>query len=631
VSSATENSAGLLTITGTAEPGSTVTVIYTDNTSAIGTADASGNYSIISPSAQGVGTESVTVTDAAGNTSVPTSEQWTGSTPETTPATIGAVNQNSDGMLTVTGSAPAGDQVTVTFGDGTSATGIADNTGHYSVSSSTAQTAGTETAVFTDSAGEITTLTSNWAGSSATPPPVGATPPSQIGICISSITPDTPVPGGDAVATSHDSITSLASTTNDQLTIGGAIGSDLGTGQVLQVSMNGGTSWQNVPNANIVDSTPGSNSTMPTWSMTETGVQDGTYDVMARVVNSGTGASVTPASSTVQQQVVVDSTAPTETVAYTGASGPALTPTFTGTLSGPLETTTNTQTAETLQISLNGGATWAAVPDTNITPNSNGTETWTYTYGSAFPALSYGQTIEVQLRVVDAAGNVGKLLDPPYEPTQTASVTSAVMPDTGGTAADPNGSGASTGDLNISGALSTALESGQSLEIRDNGTVVGTVAAASITGTSWADTIHGVGQGLHNITAEVVNADGTTGPASSALAVNVNNTASGETVTLASQVAPPTEGALNLSLQDVLSDVKALSLEGAAAQQVTINGGGGVVTTVNLAEGVGAGAGQWQDTGTSTVNGVLYDVYHNTAEGTNTAADLLIQHGIHVI
>jgi hypothetical protein len=55
------------------------------------------------------------------------------------------------------------------------------------------------------------------------------------------------------------------------------------------------------------------------------------------------------------------------------------------------------------------------------------------------------------------------------------------------------------------------------------------------------------------------------------------------------------------------------------------------VTTVNLAEGVGAGAGQWQDTGTSTVNGVLYDVYHNTAEGTNTAADLLIQHGIHVI
>jgi hypothetical protein len=78
----------------------------------------------------------------------------------------------------------------------------------------------------------------------------------------------------------------------------------------------------------------------------------------------------------------------------------------------------------------------------------------------------------------------------------------------------------------------------------------------------------------------------------------------------------------------VLSDAQALTSTGSATQ-ISIQGGG-AVTTVHLAEGVGNGAGQWQETGTAAVNGVLYDVYHNTAQGSNTAADLLIQHGISV-
>jgi hypothetical protein len=99
-------------------------------------------------------------------------------------------------------------------------------------------------------------------------------------------------------------------------------------------------------------------------------------------------------------------------------------------------------------------------------------------------------------------------------------------------------------------------------------------------------------------------------------------------------LAPPqasSNNTLNLSLHDVLSDAGALTgAGGSAARPVTINSGG-AVSTVHLVEGVGAAANQWQDTGTTTVNGVLYDLYHNTAQGTSSAANLLIQHGIAVI
>jgi hypothetical protein len=64
---------GLIPVTGTAEPGSTVTIY--DNGVAIGTAvvDASGNYNFnpMQPFADGSHAITVTVTDAAGNVSLP--------------------------------------------------------------------------------------------------------------------------------------------------------------------------------------------------------------------------------------------------------------------------------------------------------------------------------------------------------------------------------------------------------------------------------------------------------------------------------------------------------------------------------------------------------------------------------
>ena len=118
------------TITGTAEPGSTVTVTFPDGTTATGTADADGNYVIDIPSNEdlkGGETLPVTATDKDGNTSDKASTVVTDTTAPTAPT----VNPVTSEDKTITGTAEPGSTVTVTFPDGTTATGTADENGNY--------------------------------------------------------------------------------------------------------------------------------------------------------------------------------------------------------------------------------------------------------------------------------------------------------------------------------------------------------------------------------------------------------------------------------------------------------------------------------------------------------------------
>ena len=118
------------TITGTAEPNSTVTVTFPDGTTATGTADADGNYVIDIPSNEdlkGGETLPVTATDKDGNTSEPASTVVT----DTTAPLVPTVNPVTSEDKTITGTAEPGSTVTVTFPDGTTATGIADANGNY--------------------------------------------------------------------------------------------------------------------------------------------------------------------------------------------------------------------------------------------------------------------------------------------------------------------------------------------------------------------------------------------------------------------------------------------------------------------------------------------------------------------
>jgi len=82
---------------------------------------------------------------------------------------------------------------------------------------------------------------------------------------------------------------------------------------------------------------------------------------------------------------------------------------------------------------------------------------------------------------------------------------------------------------------------------------------------------------------------------------------------------------LKLSLADVLSqpDSPMSQLTGGPAPNMVILGDG--ASTVNLTD-----AG-WSSNTTQTVGGVIYDVWHNAAQGASTVADLLIQQGVHVV
>ncbi|MCU7257819.1 Ig-like domain-containing protein, partial [Pseudomonas aeruginosa] len=117
-------------ITGKAEPGSTVTVTFPDGTKASGTTDADGNYVIDIPANEdlkGGETLPVTSTDKSGNQSGETTATVTDTTAPTAPS----VNPVTSDDKTITGKAEPGSTVTVTFPDGTTATGTADQDGNY--------------------------------------------------------------------------------------------------------------------------------------------------------------------------------------------------------------------------------------------------------------------------------------------------------------------------------------------------------------------------------------------------------------------------------------------------------------------------------------------------------------------
>ncbi|MDU0447911.1 Ig-like domain-containing protein, partial [Staphylococcus epidermidis] len=119
-------------VNGTAEPNSTVTVTFPDGTTATGTADDQGNYTIEIPSnvdlRNGNKIEAVSA-DEAGNVSGPGTTTVTGEDTATAPT----INNVTSDDTRITGTADAGNTVTITFPDGTTATGTADDQGNYTI------------------------------------------------------------------------------------------------------------------------------------------------------------------------------------------------------------------------------------------------------------------------------------------------------------------------------------------------------------------------------------------------------------------------------------------------------------------------------------------------------------------
>ncbi|SFC75487.1 Ig-like domain-containing protein [Pragia fontium] len=70
---------------------------------------------------------------------------------------------------------------------------------------------------------------------------------------------------------------------------------------------------------------------------------------------------------------------------------------------------------------------------------------------------------------------------------------------------------------------------------------------------------------------------------------------------------------------------ESLTVKDTAQDQLLIKGSAG--DQVNLVHGQGD---IWNVSGQSVVNGVIYDVYHNSSQGMNTLGDVLVQQGLHV-
>jgi hypothetical protein len=88
-----------------------------------------------------------------------------------------------------------------------------------------------------------------------------------------------------------------------------------------------------------------------------------------------------------------------------------------------------------------------------------------------------------------------------------------------------------------------------------------------------------------------------------------------------------TSNTLALRLADVLSESNGTT--GANGKHMTILGD--ATSTVQLEGSTTLSGSGWAVTGQQSVDSVTFDVYHNAKMGASTAADLLIQQGVHVI
>ena len=284
-----------LTIDGTAELGSTVTVYDTDGTTVVGTGVATGGAGPITTSALSEGAHTLTLraTDAAGNQSAASTAFHVtidtlapvapviGSVTDNVAPVTGAVADNgssNDTTLTVAGTAAAGSTVTLYDTDGTTVlgTGVATG-GAFSIT----------TSVLGEGAHALTAKASDAAGNQG-----AASAAFQVTI-------DTTAPVAEVVITAiaSDSGTSSSDfiTSDTTLTVSGTHGT-LGVGEKVQVSGDGGVNWADV-----------TSSTASTWSYTDPTTHATSFTYMARIVD-GTG---NVGANTASQAVTIDTAAPT--------------------------------------------------------------------------------------------------------------------------------------------------------------------------------------------------------------------------------------------------------------------------------------------------------------------------------
>ncbi|KYO10315.1 type 1 secretion target domain-containng protein [Enterobacter hormaechei subsp. steigerwaltii] len=301
-------------------------------------------------------------------------------------------------------------------------------------------------------------------------------PDAAITVTVDNITVDT---GFD----NNDFLTSSTS-----YTLNGTLGAELGAGEYVQVSMDGGTTW-------VYATVSGTR-----WSYNDTRtLADGDYRYQVRVVDQAGNVGATTT-----QDVTVDTQAPQYGITIdsisedTGQSGSDFITMDTSlTINGSLGSALASD--ERVQISLDGGNTWI---DTTVT-----NQRWSYTDTRDLADGDY----TYQVRIIDQAGNVGS--------TSSQVVTvDTTPPDTVGTVVSyTDGEGERTGTYGasvatddtsplINGTLNRAPEDGEIVQLYRDGILQGQVTMNG--SASWSYQDNGLLDGNHTYILRVTDKAG---------------------------------------------------------------------------------------------------------------------------
>ncbi|MEP8702182.1 Ig-like domain-containing protein [Enterobacter roggenkampii] len=301
-------------------------------------------------------------------------------------------------------------------------------------------------------------------------------PDAAITVTVDNITVDT---GFD----NNDFLTSSTS-----YTLHGTLGAELGAGEFVQVSMDGGTTW-------VYATVSGTQ-----WSYSDTRtLTDGSHSYQVRVVDQAGNVGATTS-----QAVTVDTQAPQYGVTIdsisedTGQSGSDfITMDTTLTLNGSLGSALASD--ERVQISLDGGNTWLDTTVTNLR--------WSYTDTRDLPDGDY----TYQVRIIDQAGNVGSTASQVVTvdttpPTTVGTVVSYT--DGEGERQGTFGSAVATDDNSplINGTLNRAPENGEIVQLYRDGVLLGQVTMNGAA--SWYFQDSGLNDGNHTYTLRVTDLAG---------------------------------------------------------------------------------------------------------------------------
>ncbi|MEG5746372.1 Ig-like domain-containing protein [Enterobacter asburiae] len=301
-------------------------------------------------------------------------------------------------------------------------------------------------------------------------------PDAAITVTVDNITVDT---GFD----NNDFLTSSTS-----YTLHGTLGAELGAGEFVQVSMDGGSTW-------VYATVSGTQ-----WSYSDTRtLTDGSHNYQVRVVDQAGNVGATTS-----QAVTVDTQAPQYGVTIdsisedTGQSGSDfITMDTTLTINGSLGSALAND--ERVQISLDGGNTWSDATVTN--------QRWSYTDTRDLADGDY----TYQVRIIDQAGNVGSTASQVVTvdttpPTTVGTVVSYT--DGEGERQGTFGSAVATDDNSplINGTLNRAPDDGEIVQLYRDGVLLGQVTMNG--SVSWSFQDNGLSDGNHTYIVRVTDKAG---------------------------------------------------------------------------------------------------------------------------